>query len=165
MKEAIVVPYPWLFVPALCHLLCSVEWAVTGSTSWTFICVRCRSLVLSNWSIYWETWRSSLTGRWRKWWLEVRSVASLVQLSLEKAVGVQLVSEVRTNSSASANSRLRSVLTVLSPVRALGIKTSCWCWEAGSCCIIDQCWIHRQISFCFHVRSELGRIWYVLVEI
>lgn len=112
-----------------------------------------------------EPWRSSLTGRWRKWWLEVRSVTSLVQLNLEKAVGVQLVSEVWTNSSASANSRLRSVLTVLSPVRALGIKASCWCWEAGSSCIIDQWWIHRQISICFHVLSELGRIWYVPVEI
>lgn len=119
-----------------------------------YLCKMGGSLILSNWGVCWETWSSSLTGRWRKWWLEVRSVTSLVQLNLEKAVGVQLVSEVQTNSSASANSRLRSVLTVLSPLRALGIKTSCWCWEAGSSCIIDQWWIHRQISICFHVLSE-----------
>lgn len=65
-------------------------------------------------------------------------MTSLEQLNLEKAFGEQLASEVRTNLSASANGRLRTVFAVLFDARALGIKASCWWWVAGSSCIIDR---------------------------
>lgn len=138
VKEAIILHIlSFLFIPSITPsdlLNCEEFLNISLSIVWDVGLL----LVLSNWNMYREAHRSSSTGRWGKWWLEVRSVTSLVQLNLEKAVGVQLVSEVWTNSSASANSRLRSVLTVLFDVRALGIKTSCWWWVAGISGIIDR---------------------------